>query len=273
MELAQIKDHWQDWAKKYGTSFRATTKNSTAKMIEVDALRRTIKKIAAEKGGKLKILEVGCGNGINCLELLNDFPEAEFTGVDYIPEMIESANELKEQLGAAGKKMTFDVGNILDLKFEPASFDIVFTVRCVINLNTDALQHEAIGNLAKLLKAGGHLLMLENSRKTYDLQNKARVDVGLPARTPDKFNLFFNEDALMPFLKKIGLECQPPEDFISLHDLVLYVLLPMTNGGKVDYNDPLVDAATKLTMAISANAPGSLGHYGQNRMFHCKKAA
>jgi hypothetical protein len=114
--------------------------------------------------------------------------------------------------------------------------------------------------------------MVENSWQTYERQNQARELVGLPERSPVEYNHFFDETTLRPFLPSVGLDLVAVEDFISLHDLVLYVLVPMINGGKVDYEHPLVEAATRLNIALSSQTPGSVGQYGQNRLFKCRKA-
>ena len=271
MNLTEIREHWQSWAKEYGTSLRATTKSSTAKMIELDALSRALGEVQAQLGRGLRILEVGCGNGLNCLSLLAAYPEAHFTGIDFIPEMVASANEVKREKAIPNDKLNFQVGNVLELSFPPASFDVIFTDRCLINLNTDALQQQAIKGLAGLLRPGGYLLMIENSQQTYDSQNDLRQAVGLPRRSPAEFNHFFNENSLLPFLPGIGLELLDIEDFISLHDIALYVLAPMLNGGKVDYEAPLVEAATQLNIAMSKLNPGAFGRFGQNRLYKCRK--
>lgn len=271
MHLEGIRAHWQNWATQYGTDLRATTKGSTAKLMELDALGRTMLDISLELGGALRVLEAGCGNGKNCLTLVEQLPEAVFTGFDFIPEMIEAADELKAQMGKHAARLNFHVGNVLQMDLPKQAFDVVFTDRCLINLNTPELQHQAIAGLADRLKSGGYLLMIENSQQTYGMQNRAREAVGLPARTPDAFNLFFDEAKLLPFLPTAGLELVDTEDFISLHDLVLYVLVPMVNGGKVDYAHPMVAAATQLNVALSGLSRNSAGGWGQNRLYKCRK--
>jgi len=271
LNLEEIRLHWKDWAEKYGKELRATTKTSTLKTIEVDALARAIRLIEVERGSKLNIMEMGCGNGHNCIRLSRLFPEASFTGVDFIGEMVDAANSLKEGNGVSDENLVFKEGNVLDLDFPESSFDIVFTDRCLINLNTDSLQQKAVRSLSNSLKVGGYLLMIENSQQTYDNQNKARELVGLASRNPAKFNHFFNENTLLPYFTKVGLELFDVEDFISFHDLVLYVLVPMLNGGVVDYEHPIVEAATKLNMVLSSIRPDGLGTFGQNRLFKCRK--
>jgi SAM-dependent methyltransferase len=276
MDLDGIRQHWQNWARQYGTSLRATTKTSSAKAMELDALSRALagieKAVNKTAGTGLKILEAGCGNGQNCLNLLDAHPDASFTGIDFIEEMVTAANALKAERSLGDERVKFQVGDVMALSLPRGSFDVVFTDRCLINLNTDALQHRAIASLAQLLKPGGHLLMIENSRQTYDAQNRARERVGLPSRSPAEFNHFFDETTLLPFLPSVGLEVLDIEDFISLHDLVLYVLVPMVNGGKVEYEHPLVEAATQLNIALSSLAPGGTGAFGQNRLYKCRKA-
>lgn len=271
LNLDEIRAHWQDWATKYGTELRATTKTSTVKSLEIDALTRAIRSIATEIGLELRILEMGCGNGQNCLALAESFPSATITGVDFITEMVDAANTLKKEKGVLDSNVLFQEGNVLELNLPDASFDIVFTDRCLINLNTDSLQQQAIRSLSRKLKYGGFLLMIENSQQTYDAQNLARTIVGLNPRTPAEFNHFFNEDVLRPFLPTADLQLLDVEDFLSLHDIVLYVLLPMINGGVVDYEHPIAGAAAKLNIALSSSQPNSLGAFGQNRLFKCRK--
>jgi ubiquinone/menaquinone biosynthesis C-methylase UbiE len=273
LELDGIRAHWKDWATKYGTELRATTKTSTVKAIEIDALARAIRAIEAERGSDLRVLEMGCGNGQNCIGLSRMFPSATFIGIDFIAEMVDAANSLKKENGISDANLLFQEGNVLELNLPEASFDIVFTDRCLINLNTDLLQQQAIKSLSEKLKDGGYLLMIENSQQTYDDQNRARTAVGLNPRTPAEFNHFFNEEALRPFLPTVDLQLFNVEDFLSLHDLVLYVLLPMINGGAVDYGHPIVDAAAKLNVALSSERPNGLGAYGQNRLFKCRKVS
>ena len=109
--------------------------------------------------------------------------------------------------------------------------------------------------------------MIENSQATYDDQNRYREMLGLPPRTPAAFNLFLDEKNILAHLPTAGLELVDIEDFISLHDLMLYVLVPAITDGTVDYEHPLVEAATKLSVAVSATTPSAFGAAGQNRLY------
>ncbi|MFO1109731.1 MAG: class I SAM-dependent methyltransferase [Bradyrhizobium sp.] len=271
MDREQIKEHWRNWASTFGTGLNATTKTGTLKALEIDALARRFATIGFQNA-PVRVLEVGCGNGLNCFGLASQFPRMHLDGIDYTPEMIDAAVNAAVANGLQDRTR-FYVGNALDLSATAelhGEYDAVFTDRCLINIEQVELQIQAITGLAGRVRHGGHLIMIENSTKTYDMQNHCRTLVGLPPRTPAEFNLFFDETRILPHLAKLGLEVEI-EDFISLHDLALYVLVPAINGGKVDYDHPLVHAATKLNIAMSAETASAFGRFGQNRMYVCRK--
>jgi SAM-dependent methyltransferase len=272
MDSEDIRQHWTNWAATYGTGLRATTKSWTAKALEIDALSRRLGQLVAAPA-KARVLEVGCGNGVNCVELAQQFSEAHFDGVDYIAEMVAAATENARNRNVADR-IQFFVGDILQLDRVAgleSEYDIVFTDRCLINLNTIELQKEGISSLAAKVKVGGHLLMIENSTTSHGEQNRCRGFLDLPPRKPADFNLFLDEAEIHRHLKMIGIELIDVEDFSSLHDLMLYVLVPAINGGAVEYDHPLVEAATLLSKELSATQPSRFGAFGQNRLFVCRK--
>lgn len=274
MSTKEVKDHWKSWADEYGIDLRATTKTWTIKALEIDALARAIKSVTGA-GKAFTALEAGCGNGANCIDLAERFPEARFEGFDYVAEMVDAASKNRDEKGGILKKnLRFfqgDVSALSDVSEAAESYDIVFTDRCLINLTDSALQKQGIAQLAAKVRPGGSLIMIENVKQTYDRQNQCRVDLGLSPRTPASFNLFFDETEILPHVESCGFSLVGIDDFGSLHDLVLYALVPAQNGGEVDYGHPLVEAATVLSLKTAASQPSSFGQFGQNRLYHYRK--
>jgi len=274
-EMAQmrgvgIKAHWTDWAVKYGTDLRATTLASSIKRLEVDALRRAIGRalLPCSPGS---ILEIGCGNGQNIVALCKIFDSNMFgfTGVDYVPEMIAAAKQNAADIGVPS--LRFLVGDVLDLDSVAGLervYDVVFTDRLLINLDTTEAQKRAIDNLAARVRRPGSLILIENSRQTKDAQNDLREAMRLPRRPDAPFNLFFNDDEIIPHLQN-RFGTVEIEDFGSLHDILLYVLLPATLGDAGHYDHPIMRAVADLCSKASIPA----GAFGQNRLYHCRGRA
>lgn len=271
LNLIQIHEHWKNWAVTYGTDLRATTKTGTAKLIELAELAKTISSLKESLPINANILEIGCGNGHNLFSLYEVFPEYTYEGVDFIDEMISSAEQLRQSKLIEKESINFSVGNVLNLECLSEQYDLIFTVRCLINLNTDILQMNAIANIAEKIKSGGYILMLENSTGSYSRQNYLRTLGGLEKREPAEFNHFMNEELVNNQLNSLGFFKVKSNCFSTLHDVVLYVLLPMINGGKVDYENPIVEAAAKLSSALTENGDEMLGDYGQNRLYLYRK--
>ena len=262
MELSDIKKHWQNLAKTHTTTLFATTKTQSIKLLEIAALSKCIKE-KFNKIQKIDILEVGCGNGQNIFRLAKEFENAKFSGIDYVEEMVQNAKSLRDKYNL--KNVNFEVGDILELNCKQ-KFDVVFTDRCIINLNSINLQKIAVKNLANQLKDDGILILIENSSKTYAKQNMLRQTLKLTARTNDLYNLFIDEDEIINFaINELDLKLLKTDDFSSLHDLMLYVLLPCINGGAVEYNHPLINATTELL--LNSKIDCNFGDFGQNRLF------
>lgn len=266
MEREDIKVHWQNWAREYKEGLRATTKTPSIKALEIDALSRSFGKIIENRA--LKILEVGCGNGHNCFALAERFPKCEFTGVDYVHEMIENAQKIRSK-NSSYDHISFRTGDILELDQHPEldeQYDIVFTDRCIINLNSDSLQQRAVDQLTKKVNARGFFVMIENSQATHHEQNDLREAVGLPPRPVAEFNHFINEEKLLPCIPG-NFTLIEIDNFASLHDILLYVLIPSINRGKIDYDHPLMASATRMLLEISDTKSNSFGNFGQNRLY------
>jgi SAM-dependent methyltransferase len=272
MNLDEIENHWKGWAEEFKLDLRATTKTRTIKELEISALYRAFRKTPffLEKG--CEVLEVGCGNGHNCFSLSSLISNFNFTGVDFIPEMVTSANEIKNS-SPSFNGMKFFEGNILKLDINTNlenKYHIIFTNRCLINLNTHELQAKALDQLYDKTADGGYIVIVENIEQSYSKQNQLRVSVGLKKRTPDRFNLFINEAEFISYAKQ-KLNLLHVESFASLHDIVLYVLVPMITDGNVDYEHPIVAAVTKLLLSNPEEFGDSFGDFGQNRLYVFKK--
>ena len=123
-----------------------------------------------------KVLEVGCGNGINLLSLAGHFPDVAFTGIDLTPAGIEAAKKVQAE-GAlparlaeyiplemadpqAFKRIAFIQGSAADLPFADGEFDLVYTVLAVEQM--ERIRDQALAEIARVTR--GHVLMLEPFR-------------------------------------------------------------------------------------------------------------
>jgi len=120
-----------------------------------------------------RVLEVGCGNGVNLMLLSARFPDIELTGVDLTPEGIRAATELQRQgslpegMAAYGpqpavdptafRRIAFRQGDAGNLPFADGSFDLVYTMLALEQMET--LRDRALSQLARV--AAGHVLMIE----------------------------------------------------------------------------------------------------------------
>ncbi|MDD5626732.1 MAG: class I SAM-dependent methyltransferase [Patescibacteria group bacterium] len=97
-----------------------------------------------------RVLDLGCGNGR--LYPLVSQKGASYLGVDASKRLLQEA---KRDYGSA----EFQAGNILDLKLPPQSFDVAVLIAVLHHIPSRALRQEALCNAAKLVKAGGLVLL------------------------------------------------------------------------------------------------------------------
>ena len=201
------------------------------------------------------------------------FPELHIDGFDYVDAMAAGARELSGCAGVSDRTRIF-TGNLLaidDIAGLGRDYDVVLSDRVVINLNSEELQGRGLRALAEKTKPGGLLLILENFIEAFERQNDGREMVGLPRRRPAEFNLFICANHMEDWLKQIGLRLLDVDEFGSLHDLLLYVLLPATNGGKIDYDHPLVSLSAELSAKVHGRESNAFGAWGQNRLYAFRK--
>jgi ubiquinone/menaquinone biosynthesis C-methylase UbiE len=123
-----------------------------------------------------KVLEVGCGNGINLFSLAGHFPEVAFTGIDLpakgidVARKLQAGDEMPPQLAdyilldvadpKAFKRIELVTGGAADLPLADSEFDLVFTVLTVEQL--ERIRDRALAEIARVSR--GHVLMLEPFR-------------------------------------------------------------------------------------------------------------
>lgn len=120
-----------------------------------------------------RVLEVGCGEGINMFLLAGAFPEVSFTGLELtdaghaealklqaapaLPDHLLSYAPLPQKDPQAFKRINFVQGNACAMPYETDTFDLVMTVLSVEQMEQVRIQ--ALTEIARV--TGGHLMSLE----------------------------------------------------------------------------------------------------------------
>ena len=102
-----------------------------------------------------KIVDLATGTGDLALVLQKKLPDAEVTGVDFQPEMLELAKR-------KGVRQTI-LADVMKLPFADASFDCVTIAFGLRNMEN---WRGALAEMSRVLRRDGHLLVLEFSLPT-----------------------------------------------------------------------------------------------------------
>ncbi len=165
----RIRCFWDERARQFGTSERATLGETYLRHVEV---RTMLARLRQQQ--PVLALDVGCGNGFSTKAYAAAMPGTHFTGIDFSPEMIRCARE------NTPPNATFAQADVTDAAtLPPGPFDVVFTQRCIQNLPDYATQRVAIDNLLALVKPKGVLILNECSRPGVEQLNRLRVRLGL----------------------------------------------------------------------------------------------
>jgi demethylmenaquinone methyltransferase/2-methoxy-6-polyprenyl-1,4-benzoquinol methylase len=101
-----------------------------------------------------RVLDLATGSGDLAMEISRKSPQAEIIGADFCPEMLETAR--KRQL----PRIEWMVADAMNLPFSVGEFDVVTVA---FGLRNMASWPDALREMARVLRPGGHLLVLDFS--------------------------------------------------------------------------------------------------------------
>ena len=144
------------WAKHYDTSVSLLMLGRRAR------LRQQTAALAGIRAGD-RVLEVGCGTGDVALAASAHVgPGGAVVGIDPSPEMIAVA---RSKAARAGRAVDFQLGLIEALAFPDATFDVVLSSLMMHHLPVE-LKRQGLVEIARVLKPGGRLLIVDIKRPT-----------------------------------------------------------------------------------------------------------
>lgn len=239
------------WNNRSTLGAHAGTRDLVAKQLEIDAIARHMR-------DGMRVLDVGCGNGITALELAARY-RISVTGIDYAEQMIANAKTLAGGRVLRGS-VHFEVADLRDLSRLERNFDLVYGERVLINLPDWRSQRDAIVTIGGLLTPGGAYVMCENSQDGLERLNALRLQVGLAAIVPPWHNRYFRDSELAE-LDVPGLRLERVIDYSSTYYFLSRVVnawLAQREAREPDYEAPINHLALELP---------PIGDLGQGRIW------
>jgi SAM-dependent methyltransferase len=164
-----------------------------------------------------RLLDVGCGDGQSTIRFAKHVALA--CGVDYIASFVNLARQsaAKEQIG----NVSFRQGDVTDLSIirdELEPFDIVTSIRCLINLPTWTLQAKGLAEIASCISAGGLCICSEGWEEGMNGLNELRLRCGLAPIDVVAYNLLIAR-------RDFEAEAAKYFDVVSYQGLGLYIFI------------------------------------------------
>lgn len=232
-----VLEHYRKQATKHGDSPQSTMEDVVIRDKELAAIHRFVSHLTAQDRSLDRLLDLGCGNG-HTLETIRPLtPGTELFGVDASPDMLEIARTRELP------RTDFQEGDARSLAFEDGFFDALYTERCLINLLSAEGQRRALLEIARVVRPGGLVLLIECFTDGMDNNNLARTQVGLEALEPAYHNRYFDKEEFFaivePHFRRVPPSELDPEDdgtlahnFLSSHYFIARVLHPLVTKGE-----------------------------------------
>lgn len=257
MTKESVTDVRAFWNSRAGLCERAGSRDIIAKQLEIES-------IASYVRDGMRVLDVGCGNGITAIELARRY-EVHVLGIDFAAEMITSAQALLDNQFLKGS-VQFQVKDVRDVSLSMEKFDLIYTERTLINLTDWLSQSDAIYRITCLLKHGGAYIMCENSQDALDKINFFREKIGLPCITPPWHNRYLHDIELRQVTIP-GIQLEDVNHFSSTYYFLSRVVnawLAQQENREPDYESPINQLSLKLPPC---------GDMGQNQIWVWRKAS
>ena len=239
-----IKEHYKKLAEIFGNSKEMSMKDNFTRDAEIMDITKCLSYFLS-KGKAQKILEIGCGNGYSAQMIHEFITNSEYTGIDFCEDLITLA--VKRNI----KNYSFRQGDVLNLDFKDSSFDIIFSERCLINLDSWEKQERGLSEIHRVLKPGGIYIMIECFTDGLFNINEARRVIGLPPVEQPFHNKYFDKKEFFKSMNKKFLvyDDKYPEfaaihrtNFLSSYYFGRSVLYPaMSQNQEIEYNNKFVE--------------------------------
>lgn len=244
----RIRQYWEERAKQYGGSLRATTDDIHLRELEVSTIVQTLGEIDLPR--QASMLDVGCGGGYSTVTVAAAIPDIRVLGIDYALTMIKAARDRLQTLPELHQRVSFVVGDAIQLSqvCGDSLYDVVVSDRCLINLDSFESQSHAIAEIAAHTKPGGYYIAIENFVEGHDNMNAARRAVGLPEIPVRWHNVYFTERNFIRSVERF-FEDATIKDFSSSYYFatrVIYSAMCQMRGEEPDYDHEIHRLAVRL---------------------------
>jgi 2-polyprenyl-3-methyl-5-hydroxy-6-metoxy-1,4-benzoquinol methylase len=199
-----------------------------------------------------RMVEIGCGNGYVTQQLRARV--AYVDAFDYAENMIEYA---RMTYGETNNRFFCD--NVLDPKNIRGIYDAALCVRVLINLRNLEEQKAAIHNVAKMLRPGGRLILIEGFRDGYDVLTSFRQTIGLAPVVPAAHNFY---SYLADIIPTINEQFSIEETWhIGLYDFLTRIVFPQLVGAE-NATTP-GEFHSKMEPIVRANAEPDMARFAR----------